>query len=68
MNFDDNGDEAVESSAEEPQNYLEVPNAIYHLKNNKPDLDEVPAELIKYADGSGAKIDSSIELPDIVSF
>ena len=36
---------------------LEVTNAIQHLKNNKsPGPDEIPAELIKYADESGAKV------------
>ena len=35
----------------------EVTNAIQHLKNNKsPDPDEIPAELIKHADESGAKV------------
>ena len=34
-----------------------VANAIQHLKNNKsPGPDEIPAELIKYADESGAKV------------
>ena len=51
VNFDYNDDDTVESSEEE---VLILPsvvrNAIHHLKSNKsPGLDEVPAELIKYA-------------------
>ena len=52
----DNADE--DSCEDEPDILLsEVTNAIQHLKNNKsPGPDEIPAELIKYADGSGAKV------------
>ena len=59
VNYDDDADESDE---EEPEILLsEVRNAIHHLKNNKsPGLDEVPAELIKYADESGAMLWSFI--------
>ena len=52
----DNTDE--DSCEDEPDILLsEVTNAIQHLKNNKsPGPDEIPAELIKYADESGAKV------------
>ena len=52
----DNADE--DSCEDEPDILLsEVTNAIQHLKNNKsPGPDEIPAELIKYADESGAKV------------
>lgn len=45
-------------SEEEPDILLsEVTNAIHHLKNNKsPGPDDIPAELIKYADESGATV------------
>ena len=47
-----------DSCEDEPDILLsEVTNAIQHLKNNKsPGPDEIPAELIKYADESGAKV------------
>ena len=52
----DNTDE--DSCEDEPDILLsEVTNAIQHLKNNKsPGPDEIPAELIKNADKSGAKV------------
>ena len=52
----DNADE--DSCKDEPDILLsEVTNAIQHLKNNKsPGPDEIPAELIKYTDESGAKV------------
>ena len=52
-------DNAEEDSCEDEPDILlsEVTNAIQHLKNNKsPGPDEIPAELIKYADESGAKV------------
>ena len=52
----DNADK--DSCEDEPDILLsEVTNAIQHLKNNKsPGPDEISAELIKYADESGAKV------------
>jgi hypothetical protein len=58
LNVSNDDDDAVETCEEEPDILLsEVRNAIHHLKNNKsPGPDEVPAELIKYADESGALV------------
>ena len=50
---------ADEDSCEDEPDILlsEATNAIQHHKNNKsPGPDEIPAELIKYADESGAKV------------